>query len=250
MTEDTKREHDAAGAPLSSEPTAADRLRDALRNEAAPYSERMRENVERVFGLVNVATKDGGAQRDDILRAAVVLSHAYLEDYLRTIAEAFLPEADEKTLDEIPLVGSDGRRPDKKYLLGRLSQHRGKLVEQVLQESVSAYLERSNFNSIEDITEILERLGFRVTELNQDFGDIAAMINRRHLIVHRADRVRDGDGNFQLQTIDAEQVMKWVGATQDFMGSLLETILERRATPEWLLRKYSLVLTIKQVDQQ
>ena len=57
-----------------------------------------------------------------------------------------MPTADEETLNKIPLAGASGRA--EKFQLGRLAEHRGKKVDDVIRESVEAYMERSTLNSV------------------------------------------------------------------------------------------------------
>jgi hypothetical protein len=70
--------------------------------------ERIENSLQRISGLVAVA--EVGLERfrprqgtpEDILPAAVVLIHAYLEDFLRTIAAPLLSVVDENCLNGIP----------------------------------------------------------------------------------------------------------------------------------------------------
>jgi hypothetical protein len=177
---------------------------------------------------------------DDILRAAVVLIHAYLEDLLRTIAATILPEQDEICLDKIPLAGMPGR--PEKFSLGKLVQHKGKLVDDVLRQSVSEYLERSNFNNTQEIASFLRTLGFDPTKHNEHFASIDTMIQRRHQIVHRADRVSsDGSDSYVLQPILAIEVLTWLKATHDFMAGLVRaavTVTQRRVALKAINQTY------------
>jgi hypothetical protein len=63
--------------------------------------------------------------------------------------------------------------------------HRGKSVDEVIHESVSEYLEHSNFNSTTEIASLLETLGLDISGQRDYFPQLDAMIQRRHLIVHR-----------------------------------------------------------------
>lgn len=152
---------------------------------------------------------------DDILRAVVVLTHVYLEDFLRTLASSFLPFAHNDALNAVPLAGMKDRA---KFQLGDLVQHWHKSVEVVIQESVD-HLERSTFNSTDDIAALLTKLKFDVSLHSQFFPALDEMI-RRHIIVHRADRAVGG-AEYKVQPIDAELVMSWVSATHEFMNSVL-----------------------------
>jgi hypothetical protein len=94
-----------------------------------PYVERMKGGLLRVVELIVVAKAglhsnnlSDKVTAEDILRAAVVLLHAHLEDFLRTVASALLPAGDESCLNAIPLAGVTGR--PEKFFLGKLVHHR------------------------------------------------------------------------------------------------------------------------------
>jgi len=202
-----------------------------------PYTEQQAEGLNRIARLVELAErisapgvvlsllgKDAENAAQDILRAAVILTHAHLEEFLRTMARVLLPEGDEACLNEIPLAGLGGRKQN--FPLGKLVQHRGKTVDEVLRASVSEYLERSNYNSTEEISLFLRSIGFNASDHNKDFAAIQAMIERRHQIVHRADRFETVDST-SLKPIKVGEVSRWHTATQDFMHSLYRPLLDR-----------------------
>lgn len=85
--------------------------------------DRFAQNIARAYGLIeiynltsrmrNLTPATGEVEHpsievnfSDILRAAVVLVHATLEDLLRSMAATLLPFADEATLNTIPLAGT------------------------------------------------------------------------------------------------------------------------------------------------
>ena len=231
-TQDTSSESTSVEERLAK--SAKLRIKEAI----DPYLDLQIEGFERVDRLLHVADQisksgvrdilEGPSEEDasqDILRAAVVLIHAQLEEFLRTMARVFLPEAAEACLNEIPLAGLGGRK--EKFLLGKLVQHKGKLVDDLLKESVSEYLERSNYNSIEEISNLLQALGFNVTDHKGQFAAIQQMIERRHQIVHRADRFESANSLAALQPIKSDDVSNWLHEIQEFMQSLYVPILRK-----------------------
>ena len=98
--------------------------------EIAPHMALVLENIDRVMNLVGIYLSESEAKPDthyeDILRSAVVLMHATLEDVLRTIGMGILPRADEKTLNDVPLKGVNPASRPEKFFLGRLREYRGK----------------------------------------------------------------------------------------------------------------------------
>ena len=57
-----------------------------------------------------------------------------------------LPIANEDAPNDVPLVGGSGR--SEKFQLGKLARHRGKKIDDVIRESVAAYMERYTFNNV------------------------------------------------------------------------------------------------------
>lgn len=178
-------------------------FRKSVQADMEPYVKHAKEGFNRTFKLLELATNyrptaadvlagkpTAAAQltSDDIFRAVVVLTHAYLEELLRTLGRTFLPIATESVLNNIPFVGStDGSRIEK-FSLGKLAQHKGKSVNDVIRESIDEYLARKTFNSVKEVSSFLIQIGVRTTS-EEHLPALDAMIHRRHLIVHCADRV-------------------------------------------------------------
>jgi hypothetical protein len=196
-----------------------------------PYLARLEENVARVSRLLQFFDTDLSKQEggDDILRAAVVFIHAYLEDFLRTLAAELLPAGDQRSFEDIPLTGSKSFGRGERFSLGQLAQHRGKTVDQLLRQSVFDYLSRSNYNSTTEIASLLVKLGFRPEEHNKAFDAIDRMIERRHQIVHRADR-RSTSEETLLQPIERAEVVDWLQATLSFTSGLLTPLMQKLPT--------------------
>lgn len=156
----------------------------------------------------------------DILRAAVVLLHASLEDVLRGVAYWKLPTASADVLNKIPLVGQ-GPNPTKFYL-GALTTFRGRTVDDVFTESVNVHLERSNYNNTDDIAALLTSIGVDTTTVDATFADLQALMERRHQIVHRADRQQTvtGSGDHAVRAINKQTVRGWATAVNQFANTL------------------------------
>jgi hypothetical protein len=208
-------------------------LEKAADRDFVPYVKLASEGIQRNLKLVSEAAKADKEAQAEILRAVVVLNHAYLEDFLRNLALSRLPIASEETLNRIPLVGSAGRA--EKFLLGKLAEHRGKKIDDVIRESVSAHLERSTFNSVTEIMSLLQSVNIKLPRLEDEdtpsrmlpklpiaddtLAALDAMMKRRHHIVHRADKEKTGDG---LQAITDSEVVLWLTSTMMFMLSLAQ----------------------------
>jgi hypothetical protein len=69
-------------------------------------------NIKRVKLLINLDKQHSGDTKyRDILRAAVVLLHASLEDAIRNLIREALPAANEKLWEKITFLGDDGVNP-------------------------------------------------------------------------------------------------------------------------------------------
>lgn len=186
---------------------------------------RFRDNLARVENLLRLYEDAHGqgrgrrsVQANDLLRATTVFLHATLEDFLRSVARWRLPLAGPEVLDDIPLVG--GNRGDR-FKLGAVSRFRGKSVDEVINDSVAAYLDRSNYNNTREIAAFLQNIGLTVENVNGRFHDLDALMQRRHLIVHQADRNPQlGRGTHRARHITVHQVRTWITAVRDFVGAL------------------------------
>jgi hypothetical protein len=191
-----------------------------------PYYSQLLETVDRTRTLISAARLLSPGVADDVLRSAVVLTHALLEDFLRTLTRRLLPKADMPALKEIPLAGLDGRK--FQFHLGHLVKHRGKSVDEVIQQSVDEFLERSTFNNTTEIARWLAMLGLNVPGIESRFPVLDQMIRRRHQIVHRADRVRCPSlGSHSLEPIHLERVGDWLEATYGFAAAIVSSIAAR-----------------------
>lgn len=190
--------------------------------------ERLTENIGRVKNLVDIYEshlQDTGSGRrghlkTDVLRAATVFLHAAVEDFLRGLAYWKLPQADAATLNNVALVGHEGR--PQKFYLGELAAHRGKSVDELITASVDEHLERSNYNNTDEVSAFLTSIGVDVSQVNARFDDIAALMARRHQIVHRADRDEaGGQGHHKVRSIGLKTLNNWVSAVEEFTAAVL-----------------------------
>jgi hypothetical protein len=215
------------------------RLKAVIQRDLEPYLPQLQESLSRVGQLLSLAsilatspgkinTEHGGpsnkAQAEDILRAAIVLIHSCLEDFLRTLAERILPERDELALKDVALAGLD--RGKSQFHLGHLVQHRHKTVDALIRESVSGHLERSTFNNTTEVAHLLERLNLDRESVRGLFPSLDQMMQRRHQIVHRADRVKDPSSDtFKLAAVFASDVTGWLKATRDFTVQVVSELI-------------------------
>lgn len=147
-----------------------------------PFAARLGRNINRTHQLLKTSeqilasdVKGKDIAADDILRAVVVYLHATLEDSLRSLAVLYLPVSGEEQLNPVPLVNTGTFGRAEKFFLGKLIAHRGKTVDQVLEESVAAHLARSTYNDTRSCSRYFENRGRdldrgRNANHNQDDG--------------------------------------------------------------------------------
>ncbi|MEZ5940926.1 MAG: HEPN domain-containing protein [Planctomycetaceae bacterium] len=192
------------------------------------HVKRLANNIARVHGMVSIYQKVEQSNDDvtDILRSAVVFLHASLEDFLRSLASMYLPSADADVFEAIPLVGM--RRPGK-FTLKQVAEHRGKSVDGLIQESVIAHLERSNFNNTSEINTLLKNLGLNPANLDEQVTELGRMMSRRHEIVHRADILHASEA---LNELDQDTVNTWMDAVIAFRDGVLFQIEQKEVVDE------------------
>jgi hypothetical protein len=201
------------------------RVLDALEIQMS----RMGYNSSRVERLVKIYKKTPRTvDRDasDILRAAVVLLHASLEDYLRSLAAAYLPFTSPDVLNDVPLSGK-GRERAEKFLLGSLAAFRGQSVDQVIERSIADYLEHTTFNNCREVARLLESLSVDISTVRSFFPELDALMARRHQIVHRADLHDPALRDIRMHPIAAEDVEKWASNAVEFAHVLTREISAR-----------------------
>jgi hypothetical protein len=173
---------------------------------------RFSNNLQRVTNLMSLysaCNQDSyiDVKRDDVLRAAIVFLHASLEELIRGIFKWKFPadKINKSAFDKITLKGFP---KTGKFSLGDLVPYKGKTVDE--------HLERTSYNNINDIIQFLDDVGLRNRDFNHLFNDITEIMNRRHLIVHRADREKDQN----LMLVSYKETVDWSIAVRKF-GELL-----------------------------
>jgi hypothetical protein len=192
------------------------------------------ENLSRVDRLIEIYRSIPGhvvSRRSinaaDVLRAAVVLLHASLEDLLRQIARHRIPLSGEQTLDEIPLKGMAGRA--EKFSLGKLAAFRDKTVDDLISESVATYYDSAvTFNNVRDISLVLEQSRIKQDSVRRFYPLLASMMQRRHQIVHRGDLTKREAGGRTAEKLNAKTVTRWKSNTQRFGDKVLELLAGER----------------------
>jgi hypothetical protein len=196
-------------------------------------------NVRRSRRLASLAVAGHDVVRDaadDLLRSSVVLLHAAMEDLLRSIGRLRLPSAEGDVLAAIPLAElGGGLGEDRRFTLRHLAAHRGRRVDDVIYESVSAYLDRKSFSSTDDVVEFLRRLEVEMIDVRPLLSNLAGLIARRHQIVHRAGFEHDHQATPGGWTHDeSANLNRWFGALVTFGREVTRQSLPPEEQPSFL----------------
>lgn len=182
----------------------------------------------------------------DILRAVIVFIHANLEEYIRGILKLELPKCESEILQEFPLAGKQKKKHSSKFNLGDLVNHKEKTVDQVISESINQSLDRTSFNSTNEISLWFEKVEIDISELKYFFPELDKMINRRHYIVHKADCevVKD---HTDPKPIEFDTVLNWFNVTMAFFETVNQKSYPEkdRLDIESILSKYKLSNIVK-----
>lgn len=194
-------------------------------------TELLDKNLERVENLVSLyGDPTPGRQKvkdTDVLRAALVLLHASIEDYLRSLLVWKIDTFDAETLSAYGLPNGKPN-PPKKFGMSELAQHKGKSVDDLIAEAVKTHLEEyQSFNHLGDVKDALKTCGVvSMTVENHDFDKLPEMIARRHNIVHKADRndVVGGRGNHHAKPLNRAEVQRYVASVKSLRDFVSEEL--------------------------
>ena len=196
------------------------------------------DNIGRASNLIaasrRLADISGAPLAEDVLRAATVFLHASLEEVIRNLLVLRLPNVAPEKLDEIPLAVKTGLRRSSKILLGSLVQFRGKFVDNVITDSIHAYVDTFNLNNTSQLAQYLELAEIETATLAQHFPLLNELMQRRHQIVHQMDRKNELDPlNEPLSPLVLHTVESWKDALEAFVHDLFRVsmALEHTARP-------------------
>lgn len=191
---------------------------------------RLDRNISRVRNLASRYERRGrgrgGVHDTDVLRAAVVLLHAGMEDYLRSLMIWKLDTFGPDVLKNYRLqVGDDWK---EKVTLQDLHGLRGSSVDDLITSSVEAQIKAyQTFSDIGAVKKALERCGSSRPRIEaHDFDHLRIMIERRHHIVHHADRNENavGRGNYRTRSIGRRHMGNYLNAVEALRDFVTEEL--------------------------
>lgn len=186
---------------------------------------RVRELTQLHLALASFPGTNRALYGDDVLRASLVLLHAALEELIRGVLRIRLPGRESEQLNKVPLLGFNTRNQPKAFLFGHLKPYKDMKIQDLIEKSIDEYLNYTNYNRVEDIIEFLQDVGLEKTEFEDLFSSLKTALERRHIIVHRADRRRfSADGASELEPISSAQVEISLDTVVNFGERLLSMI--------------------------
>lgn len=169
----------------------------------------------------------------DLLRAAVMFIHSSLEEFFRGLESEYWLDYDIDYLNTIPFY-IDGRA-DKKISLGDLFKlGRGRSVDDFVESMVIKDIyARRNITQISHIINAITRLGITHNLEEAECAKLAALLERRHLIVHQADRrsspeARGSKG--KVRSLKTPEVNDWLQSVTELVGAIHSKIALQEQT--------------------
>lgn len=178
---------------------------------------RTEENLERVRHLVSIYESRGtdeksrGKHDADLLRAAVVLLHAALEDFVRSLVAWKLPISAPETIGKSRL----------QVPLEQILSKRDQSVDSIVRETIDELLSRRTYNNKDDVANALKSIGLETSKLK--IAELEVAMTRRHKIVHRADRGSEHE-SAKINSIQASFVLKWISNVDEFTRVVLQQV--------------------------
>ena len=188
-----------------------------------------RENLARVHNLVTAAKRleelqTGGLEKE-VLRAAVAFLHSTLEEVVRSLYQHKLPNVAPERLNNVPLAGREISPRPKPILLGDLRLHSGKIVENVIVESIDRYVDMLSINNSTQLVQCLELAEISHRGMEPHFASLDLLMKRRHQIVHQMDRTNALDPLSEpINDIDAPTVEAWIASVEAFSNELMSRV--------------------------
>ena len=175
--------------------------------------ELFKENLKRAESVISLYEKNKKnddfkntriAKNSDLLRMAVVFLHSSFENYFRdTIAEMLINSSDNETIKKLLTKGDTGIKLKIEDLL---NIDRSWTFDDYVKKRIKEKMSFSSFNSSKEIIYYLELIKMKFD--NIDWSCLDLFINRRHKIVHEADKDSSNEKG-KLRIINIEQVKQW-----------------------------------------
>ena len=200
-------------------------MKDSIQSNFYDNLQRARDLAQVYLDTQTLNKQSPSLYDDDILRAAVVFLHATLEDILRGTFKLLIGSKGPLLWKKIPLYGYTDRNQPKGFTFENLESFKELKVQELFDKSVDEYLNYNNYNKIQDICTMFQDLDINNGQFKEIFPLLEKMIERRHNIVHRADRQGTLEElNFNLTPISYTELLTWINNLDKFGEKLLGSI--------------------------
>ncbi len=189
-------------------------------------------NMGRVENLVEIFERleENNAKSRDVLRAAVMLLHASLEDVLRQLLLYRLPKS--TSVEMLRMFFTDQHGKVEKMEIGELARLHKVKVEHEIWSRMTKKLSNSNYGDKSDVIAALKILGFDENDVQPRVEPLGDLMSRRHLIVHRSDReeaiIENDDGRKRThgkpRKIDTETVKGWHKSVRELVDYVIANV--------------------------
>jgi hypothetical protein len=167
------------------------------------------------------------SRKQDLLRSAVVFMHASIEDLLRELLRWQSPTEKREFLQLLRFDVGSARK--ERISVEELAAFRTLSVEELLEQSIAAHLQRRSFNDTNEVVDALTLIGVRKTTYENALPDLSKMIKRRHKIVHNGDRIDlDADTHGKPLPISDVEVSRWKRNVTAFGEALLTELTPKK----------------------
>ena len=146
--------------------------------------------------------------QEDVLRVALILLHASMEEFFRSLLKLKLHNRGAAGIGKLLIKNNNACKFSINEVYGLDDIKSKALVESKILHFLKELYRVGNHGKVKDS---LKSLGIKPTKVNQyEYNELAEMIERRHNIVHNADKKDlDGEGQHNVKSLGLDTVKKY-----------------------------------------
>lgn len=183
----------------------------------------------------------------EIRRQRVVFLHAALEDTLRELIRLRLKHASDVSLPvHMKFSGTEASKINLDWLR---RNHGEKVVAELIEASIDSHLEKLTFGSATKIFSELELVNIHLSDeaKNAYAPTLDSLCQRRHQIVHRADRLTGEDGRRMLKPLLEVELARWQVGSYQFMLEVLNSAIPDNLSGDASLKIIGMIQRLNEV---
>jgi len=122
---------------------------------------------------------------------------------------------------------SELNKTEQKVSLSKIAEYRDKSVDELIRDVINEYLRRKTYNNPGEIKAALKAMAIEIPE--NLISNTEPAMQRRHKIVHRADRSERESGEIgSITKIQSTQVSRWISEIERFVDAVLTAFEQQR----------------------